>query len=128
MKSVFEPETSYGNRFFRTTYAIVARRLKIDPVAEGALLYKRIQNLFWGKDFMKLESKKERDKRQLIADRLVDRYGVRSRKFYRIYQLYCYSRGQLRGLASLQNFILDEETERERTDKNIKKLFEEEII
>ena len=126
MKSVFEPETSYGNRFFRTTYAIVARRLKIDPVAEGALLYKRIQNLFWGKDFIKLEDKKERDKRQLIADRLVDRYGVRSRKFYRIYQLYCYSRGQLRGLASLQNFILGEEAKQERTDKNIKKLFEEE--
>ena len=126
MKSVFEPETSYGNRFFRTTYAIVARRLKIDPVAEGALLYKRIQNLFWGKDFIKLEDKKERDKRQLIADRLVDRYGIRSRKFYRIYQLYCYSRGQLRGLASLQNFILGEEAKRERTDKSIKKLFEEE--
>jgi len=125
MKSVFKPETSYGNKFFRTTYAIVARRLKIDPVAEGALLHKRIQNLFWGNDFVKLENKKEREKRQELADRLVDRYGKRSRKFYRIFQLYCYSRGQLRGLTSLQSFILGEEAKQERVDKNIKKLFEE---
>ena len=55
----------------------------------------------------------------------MDRYGERARKFYRVFQLYCYYKGQLRGVKYLVGFIQDPEKEKERVLKKVKRLFEE---
>ncbi len=97
------------------------KKLRIDPIGEGITLRRRIERLFWGRDFLKLEDKKERERRLDLANRLVDVYGQRSRKFYRIYQMYCYYKGQLKGVPLVE----DVKKETARIKQKIKKLFEE---
>ena len=54
LRKTFKAEKSSGGRFFISVYSAIDKRLRIDPVMEGALLQKRIEKLFWGEDFLEL--------------------------------------------------------------------------
>lgn len=125
MKSIFQPETSCGRRFFGTAYAIVAKKLKIDPVAEGALLRKRTERLFWGSDIIKLKDPKEREKRLTLANKFADVYAQRWKKFMRAFYYYCYARGQLRAVRTLEAFVPDAEQREEKLDAKKQHALEE---
>jgi len=117
MKSVFKPEKSFGERFSKTSYVIVARKMKIDPIREGAQLKVTLQKLLSPMKLLKVEDRRTREKQ---ANAMIERFGQRSRKFWRTYQQYVFLRGELRGLASLEKFDPNAEKESQRLRKELK--------
>jgi len=124
MKSIFLPEKSYGNRFFRTTYAKVARKLKIDPIAEGALLRKRINRLLWGDDLYKLADEEERKRRLILANQYAEAYRKRFKKFMKVYYRYCYAAGGLRAVRTFEKFLPSGEKKVEQMEEKQQKVLE----
>ena len=96
MKSLFKPEKSYGERFSKTSYLYTVKKLKIDPITEGAILRKKLEKLLWGNDFLELKRKSVREEKQIIAEKYIKQYYDRARKFWKVYQEYCFLKGQKR--------------------------------
>jgi hypothetical protein len=115
MKSLIIPENSYGDDFARQTYALIVMRIEIDPIVEGRLLEKRVFEILNPEDLLYFQSEKNREEARLKADRITEIYIRRAKKFWRVYQLYCFNRGQLRATTVLKSWIKD-------SDKEIKRL------
>ena len=118
MKSLIIPEDSYGDDFSRQTYSLLVKRLKIDPITEGRLSEKKIFKILNPNDLRDFQDKDKREAARLKADRIAEIYIQRAKKFWYVYQLYCFNRGQLRATLSLSKWIKD-------SDKEIKRLKDE---
>ncbi|UCH71960.1 MAG: hypothetical protein JSW62_06100 [Thermoplasmatales archaeon] len=122
MDSVFIPEKSYGERFVKTTYQYVVKKIKIDPITEGILLRKKIEDLLWGDDFLELGEDKVREERLKKVDLMIDKYYKRARKFWKIYQQYCYERGSVRATTTMAQRVEDSSEQAKKINKEIKTL------
>lgn len=105
MKSKIVPEDSYGDDFAKQTYAKLVKRLKIDPINEGRLMERRVYNILNPKDITEMKDADAREEARLKADHVAETYIFRIKKFWRVYQLYCFNRGQLRATIILNPWL-----------------------
>lgn len=114
MKSLIIPEESYGDDFARQTYALLVKRLKIDPIVEGRLSEKKIFKILNPEDLLAFQDEDKREAARLKADKVAETYIRRAKKFWRVYQLYCFNRGQLRATTTLSKWIKNSDEEIDR--------------
>lgn len=114
MKSLIIPEDSYGDDFAKQTYSLLVSRLEIDPIVEGRLMENKIFSILNPDDLRDLDTEEKREIAHKKANRVVNIYIKRSKKFWRLYQLYCFNRGQLRATTTLSRWIKNSNVEIER--------------
>lgn len=114
MKSKVIPEDSYGDDFAQATYAYIVKRLKIDPIAEGRLMERKVYNILNPQDITKLAKATVRKAAQIKADMIATKYIARAKKFWRVYQLYAYNRGQQRAVTTLNPWLKNGDVVTER--------------
>lgn len=123
MKSLYRPEKSFGHRFFLYAYALVSKKLGINPISEGRRYRQRVEKLFFS-DVGALRDEGERKRRLEEANLLAERYVRRTQKFFTVFQRYCYVRGQVRGLMEMEEFIADASEQRKKFRDRMKALEE----
>lgn len=105
MKSKVVPEDSYGDDFARVTYGYIVKHLKIDPITEGRTMERKIYNILNPVNITEFVDASVREEARVRADRIVETYIARAKKFWRIYQLYTYNRGQQRAVTILNPWL-----------------------
>ena len=125
MESLYEAERSSGEKFFRDTYVLIAKQLKIDPIREGRILRNKINVLYYSK-IEEIEDEVEREQRVATANKWTIKYGKRLQKFFTVFQRYCFLKGEFRAIETLGKFIGDAVEEEERLEKQIEKT--EEVV
>jgi len=124
VKSLIIPEDSYGDDFAKQAYTLLVKRLKIDPIVEGRLMEKKVFSILNPKDLRDFQTEDGREKALLKANRVTGTYIRRAKKFWRVYQLYCFNRGQLRAMSSLSRWIKKSDVEVKRLKKEQENILE----
>lgn len=127
MKSKVVPEDSYGDDFAQVTYAYIVKRLKIDPIVEGRLMERKVYAILNPEDITKFADEDAREAAQVKADAIIIIYIARAKKFWRVYQLYTYNRGQQRAVTVLNPWLKNGDAVKKRLKKEQEQIVNDEF-
>lgn len=129
MKSKIIPEDSFGDDFARAVYRFLVKKLKVDPISEGDRMERKVYNILNPEDLKVFQDKEKRKEAQIKANNTVSIYIKRAKKFWTIFQLYCYNRGELRATRGISRWLKKSDYKEEiaRLKNEQKEIFEDAI-